>query len=165
MALSDERTRAQDDIRAATGAIRDDLRRGRAEAERLLRAASDITGELQELARREAELARAEVADAAGLAGQGAMFGGAAALLGHVGLIFLAGSAMLALDLVLELWASALIVTVVLLVLGGIAALLSRTRFTKIVPPGTRTARSLREDVTWLRQQTRPSSGSTNSGD
>src|SRR5688500_8000631 len=116
MALCDERTRAQDDIRAATGAIRDDLRRGRAEAERLLGAASDITGELQELARREAELARAEVADAAGLAGQGAMFGGAAALLGHVGLIFLAGSAMLALDLVLELWASALIVTVVLLV-------------------------------------------------
>jgi hypothetical protein len=165
MALTDERTRSQEDLRAATGAIRDDLRRGRAEAQRLLGAASDITGELQELARRETELARAEISDAAGLASQGAMLGGAAALLGHVGLIFVAVSAMLALGLVMELWIAALIVTAVLLVLAGIAAMLSRSRFNKIVPPGTRTARSLREDVTWLRQQTRPSSGSMSSGD
>jgi hypothetical protein len=156
---------AQRDIRAAGGVIRDDLRRGRVEAERLLSAAADITGDLQELAKREADLARAEVSDAASLASKGAMFGGAAALLGHVGLIFVAVTGMLALDLVMELWLAALIVTAILLVLAGVAAMLSRSRFSQIVPPGTRTARSLREDMTWLRQQTRPSNGSTSSGD
>ena len=165
MALTDERTQAQDDIRTAAGAVREDLRRGRIEVQRLLGAAGDITGDLQELARREAELARAEMSDAAGLASKGAMFGGAAALFGHVGLIFLAVTGMLALDLVMELWLAALIVTVVLLAIAGIAAMLSRSRFSQIVPPGTRTARSLREDMTWLRQQTRPSSGSMSSGD
>ena len=165
MALTDQRAHTQDDLRAATGAIRDDMRRGRAEAERLFGAAGEITGELQELARREAELARAELADATDLASKGAMFGGAAALLGHVGLIFVAVTAMLALDLAMELWLAALVVTAVLLALAGIAAMMSRARFNRIVPPGSRTARSLREDMTWLRQQTRPSSGSTNSGD
>ncbi len=165
MALTETRTSTRENMRAATGGIRADLRRGRVEAQRLLGAAGDITGDLQELAKREAELARAEVADAAEHASKGAMFGGAAALLGHVGLIFVAVSAMLALDLVLELWASALIVTAVLLLLGGIAAMLSRSHINKIVTPGTRTARSLREDIKWLRQQTRPSSASTSSGD
>jgi uncharacterized membrane protein YqjE len=165
MALTDERTTQQEDIRAAAGAVRDDLQRGRREAERLVAAAGDIAGELQELAKREVELARAEVADATSLAGKGAMFGGVAALFGHVGLIFVAVTAMLALALVVELWLAALIVTVALLAIAGIAALMSRSRFNQIVPPGKRTAQSVREDVVWLRKQTRPSSASANSGD
>jgi len=165
MALTDERTRSQEDIKAAGSAIRDDLRRGRSEAERLLAAASEITGELQELAKREAGLARAEVADATSLASKGALFGGIAALFGHVGLIFVAVSAMLALELVVEIWIAALIVTAVLLAIAGISAMMSRSRFSKIVPPGKRTVRSVREDVVWLRKQTRPSSGFMSSGD
>jgi membrane protein implicated in regulation of membrane protease activity len=75
------------------------------------------------------------------------MFGGAG-LLALYGLAALFATAIIALDLVLPLWLSALIVTVVLFVAAGIAALLGKKQVTQATPPAPeRAIAGVKEDV------------------
>ncbi len=104
------------------------------------------------LARKELELAEAEMMTKGKRAGLGAgMFGGAG-LLGLFGLGSLTVAAILALALVLPGWAAALIVAGVYLVGAGIAALLGGFEFRRATPLApAQAAASVRDDVEWIK--------------
>lgn len=111
-----------------------------------------ITAQSSALARKELELAEAELTIKGKRAGLGAgMFGGAS-VLGLFGLASLTAAAILALSLVLPGWASALIVAGIYLGLAGITALVGgiQLRRAKPVPP-TQAAESVKDDVEWIK--------------
>lgn len=104
------------------------------------------------LARKELELAEAEMITKSKRAGIGAgMFGGAG-VLGLFGLAALTVAAILALAIVLPGWASALIVAGVYLGGAGIAALLGGFEFRRATPLApAQAAESVKDDVEWIK--------------
>jgi uncharacterized membrane protein YqjE len=104
------------------------------------------------LARKELELAEAEMMVKSKRAGLGAgMFGGAG-LFGLFGLASLTVAAILALTIVLPGWASALIVAGVYLGGAGIAALLGGFEFRRAKPLApAQAAASIKDDVEWIK--------------
>ncbi len=112
----------------------------------------DITAQSAALARKEIELAEAEMMIKGKRAGLGVgMFGGAG-LLALFGLGALTVAAILGLALVLPGWASALIVAGVYLGLAGIVALLGGVELRRAKPlPPTEAAESVKDDVEWIR--------------
>ncbi|MEU4157124.1 phage holin family protein [Actinoplanes sp. NPDC026670] len=91
--------------------------------------------QLSRLVRDEITLAKAELAEKGKRAGIGAgLFGGAGALALY-GLGAAIATVVIALDLVLPLWAAALIVTVVLFAVAGVLALLGKSQLSRAVPP------------------------------
>ncbi|MBW1603335.1 phage holin family protein [Streptomyces sp. JJ66] len=90
--------------------------------------------QLSELVRREMRLAQAELAQKGKRAGLGGgMFGGAA-VVGFLALQALVAGAIAALALVLPVWASALIIGGVLLLITGVLALLGRMELRQATP-------------------------------
>ncbi len=112
----------------------------------------EITAQSAALARKEIELAEAEVMLKGKRVGLGAgMFGGAG-LLGLFGLGALTVAAILALAIVLPGWASALIVAGAYLGLAGIIALMGGIELRRAKPlPPTEAAESVKDDVEWIR--------------
>jgi putative superfamily III holin-X len=117
---------------------------------------SRLARDLGLLVRQEADLARAEVREKAREAGPGAGMLGAAS-----GVALLAGGALtacaiLALNIVLDAWAAALIVA---LVEGAIALFLfveGRNRIKAAMPPvPEQTVETVKEDVEWAKNQAR----------
>jgi uncharacterized membrane protein YqjE len=94
------------------------------------RSVGDLTRDLSEqtsvLVRKELALASAEMKEKATHAGTGAGLFGGAALFALFAFGTLIATAILALSEVVDAWLAALIVTVVLLAIAGIAALLGR---------------------------------------
>jgi uncharacterized membrane protein YqjE len=107
-----------------------------------------LSEQIPELVRSEIRLAQAELTEKGKHAGSGiGMFGGAG-LLALYGLAGLFATAIIALDLVLPLWLSALIVTFVLFVAAGIAALLGKKQVKQATPPKPERAMAgVKEDV------------------
>ncbi|WP_431784068.1 phage holin family protein [Streptomyces chumphonensis] len=92
------------------------------------------SAQLSELVRREMRLAQAELAQKGRHAGiGGGMFGGAA-LTGFLALQALIAGAIAALALVLPVWASALIIGGVLLVVTGVLALVGKKELRSATP-------------------------------
>jgi hypothetical protein len=116
---------------------------------------SDITGETVELVRQELALFKAEMQEKLGRAGIGAALLGAAALVAYSGWVFLLLAAVLALALVLPAWAAALIVGVLVVGVGGVLALIGRSRMRADALAPERTVRSLREDQAWIKERFR----------
>lgn len=112
----------------------------------------EITAQSSTLARKELELAEAELAVKAKRAGRGAgMFGGAG-VLSVFGLGALTAAAILGLALVVPAWAAALIVGGVYLALAGVAALLGRVQVRRATPLAPAdAAASVRDDVEWIK--------------
>jgi hypothetical protein len=112
----------------------------------------EVTAKSAALARKELELAEAEMTIKGKRAGLGAgMFGGAG-VLGIFGLATLTVAAILALAIVLPGWASALIVAGVYLGLAGIAALVGGIELRRAKPlPPTQAAESVKDDVAWIK--------------
>ncbi|HEY3946406.1 MAG TPA: phage holin family protein [Solirubrobacteraceae bacterium] len=112
----------------------------------------EITAQSAALARKEIELAEAEMVTKGKRVGFGAgMFGGAG-LLGLFGLGALTVAAILGLAIVLPGWASALIVAGVYLGLAGIIALMGGIELRRAKPlPPTEAAESVKDDVEWIR--------------
>jgi uncharacterized membrane protein YqjE len=113
----------------------------------------DIISNVQEIVRSEVRLARAEMRDelresmAAGkLMAAGAGLGFFAALFGLVAIALLLG-------MVMSLWLSFLIVSAVLGIAG--MALLSKGRSKFVVPKPNKTIENVRENVQWMKDQTR----------
>jgi predicted phage tail protein len=104
------------------------------------------------LARKELELAEAEMMTKSKRAGLGAgMFGGAG-VLGVFGLAALTVAAILALAIVLPGWAAALIVAGVYLGGAGIAALLGGFELRRATPLApAQAAESVKDDVEWIK--------------
>jgi predicted phage tail protein len=111
-----------------------------------------ITAQSAELARKELELAEAEMTIKGKRAGLGAGMLGGAGLFGAFGLGCLAAAAILALSLVLPAWASALIVAGVFLGLAGVTALVGGLSVKRATPLGpSEAAASVRDDVEWIK--------------
>jgi len=116
---------------------------------------SDITGETVELVRQELSLFKAELQEKASRAGIGAALLAAGALVAYSGWLFLLLAAVYALTLVVPPWAAALIVGVLVLGIGGVLALVGKSRMRADVLAPERTMRSLREDHAWIKERFR----------
>lgn len=113
-----------------------------------------LSEQIPELVRSELRLAQAELSEKGKHAGVGiGMFGGAGvlALYGIAGLLT---TAVIALDLVLPLWLAALLVSVVVLVVAGVAALLGKKQVTQATPPAPeRAIAGVKQDVKAVKGQ------------
>ena len=94
-----------------------------------------LSEQLPDLVRSELRLAQAELAQKGKRAGVGIGLFSAAGVVALYGLAGLLATAVILLDLALPLWLSALIVTVVLFIAAGVAALLGRRRVAEATPP------------------------------
>lgn len=94
----------------------------------------DAGDQLARLVRTEGRLARLEMRSKGKQAGMAAGLLGLGGALGLLGCLMLVATAVLALNLVLAAWLAALIVAVVLLLVGGVAALLGRSRLKRLSP-------------------------------
>lgn len=160
MALATNNGRAD----AGPEVARDDLRRGRAEMRSLGARTAEITAEIRELARLEAELAKAEMQENRGRLMAGSMNGAAAGALAFWILGFLGAAMTLGLMEIWPGWAAALATAGTFLLIATIAGLMARRHFKKFSPTPERTIASLREDARWARQLMKQSAESANSG-
>jgi Putative Actinobacterial Holin-X, holin superfamily III len=106
------------------------------------------------LARKEVELAKAELSEKGRAAGIGAgMFGGAG-LFGLFALAALTAAFILALAIVLDAWLAALIVAAAYGAVAGVLALVGKQRVDEATPPAPEQAiESVKEDVQWTKQR------------
>jgi uncharacterized membrane protein YqjE len=118
----------------------------------------ELASQTSTLVRQELDLARAEMTQ------KGKEASAAGAMFGAAGLVALLGSIALTLMLIaalatgMDVWLSALVVTVVYLLVAGGLALTGRSRLRKAGPPvPVETIETLKEDVRWAK--TRKQSG------
>lgn len=113
-------------------------------AELVQRASEQIT----RLVHDELALAKAELAEKGKRAGVGAGLFGGGGVFAIYGVGAMVATLIIVLDLFLELWLAALIVTVFLFVVAGILMLLGKKQVTKAVPPEpTEAVASIKADV------------------
>lgn len=110
-----------------------------------------LSAQTGRLVRDEMKLAQKELQESLRHAGKGAGLISAAGVLGFLGAGTLIAAAVAALALVLPVWASALIIAVVLLVAAGVAAMLSRREAERATPATPRTMANVRRDVDVVR--------------
>jgi hypothetical protein len=116
---------------------------------------SDVAGETVELVRQELGLFKAELQEKLSKAGIGAALVGAGALIAYSGWLFLLLAAVYALALVVPAWAAALIVGALVLGIGGVLALIGKSRMRADALTPERSMRSLREDQAWIKERFR----------
>ena len=116
-----------------------------------------ITGvikDLQDLVRAEIQLAKTEVKEDATAAGKGIAYIAAGALIGLVGFIFLMLAATYLLnEWIEELWISAGIVALALLLIAAILASSGRSKLRAGNLKPEQTIETLKEDQAWAKQQ------------
>ncbi|MEO3782657.1 phage holin family protein [Actinocorallia sp. B10E7] len=112
------------------------------------------TDQVSDLVRAEIRLAALEMKDKGKRAGIGAgMVGGAGVLAGY-GIAALLVAAIAALDLVLPLWAAALIVAAVLLAVAAVVGMRGRKQVAEAAPPvPDRAVASTREDINEIKER------------
>ncbi|MEO6882180.1 MAG: phage holin family protein [Mycobacteriaceae bacterium] len=114
---------------------------------------SRLSEQTSRLVRDEIALAKSELRDSAKHAGIGAGLLAGAAVLALFGAGVVVTTAIVALDLVLPLWLSALIVAVVLLAAAGLAAVMGRGQLKK-APPSPELAASFKRDIDDVKEAT-----------
>jgi hypothetical protein len=119
----------------------------------------ELSQQVSELVRQELELAKTEMAEKGKKAGIGAGFLGGAGVAGLAALGALTAFLILVLDLAMPAWAAALIVTALWGAVAGVLALRGREKVREVGRPvPEKTADSVKEDVQWLKGQTRSES-------
>ena len=115
---------------------------------------ADLSAQISALVRQEVQLAKTEITGkVAGLA-VGAAALAVAALMGLGAFFVLLAAAVSALSLVLPVWAAALIVAVVLLLIAGVAAMTGIKKIKSATPPiPQKTIETLKETPQWLKNQ------------
>ena len=112
------------------------------------------TEQLSDLVRQEMRLAQAELTQKGKRAGRGGGLFGGAAMFGFVAFEAGVATAIIALGLVLDLWAAALIITGALLVIAAVLALLGRRQFGRATPAAPeRAIASVRADVQEIKER------------
>jgi len=111
--------------------------------------------QLQELTDKQLELARTELAPVGKRAGLAAGLLVAGGVFMFVFLIFLSLTGVYLLNLLLPLWISALIVSGILLLVGGILAGAGASILRNLDPKPHRTIRTLQQNVNWVKGQFR----------
>jgi Flp pilus assembly protein TadB len=115
----------------------------------------ELTAEARTLVRQEIALARAELRRIVSRYAQDGTKVGAGALLAHTGFLAIVAGAILALALVVPLWASALIVGVVLALAGYLLIRTGINDMKENPPVPEQTIASLKEDKEWVQNQMR----------
>jgi putative superfamily III holin-X len=114
--------------------------------------------QITRLVRDEIALAKAELAEKGKHAGIGIGLFGGGGVLAMYGVGALIATLIVVLDLFLDLWLAALIVTVVLFAVAGILALLGKKQVSKAVPPEPSSAiASVKADVDEVKQAVKES--------
>lgn len=116
---------------------------------------NELTRETSTLFRQEIQLVKAEVTEKARQAGTGAAMTAAGGLILFVAVLSLVATAIIGLSYVMEPWAAALLVTVVVAIIGGIvlAKGLSNLKGEKLAP--RRTIDTMRANAQFAREQLR----------
>jgi uncharacterized membrane protein YqjE len=111
-----------------------------------------LSEQIPELVRSEIRLAQAELTEKGKRAGLGVGLFSAAGLLALYGFATLLTTVVVLLDLVLPLWAAALIVTAVLFAAAGVAALTGKKQVGQATPPAPeRAIAGVKEDVATIK--------------
>jgi uncharacterized membrane protein YqjE len=111
-----------------------------------------LSEQIPELVRSEIRLAQAELTEKGKRAGVGVGLFSVAGLSTLYGLAALLTTVVVLLDLVLPLWAAALIVTGVLLAVAGVAALMGKRQVRQATPPAPEKAiAGVKEDVATIK--------------
>lgn len=142
-------------------AVRADLRDGKAEVRDLQTEVSAIAHELRGLVQAELDLAKAETKEQVGIAVKLTAWGVAGLMTAFVMIVWVALTATYALANAVEPWIAALIVTIALGAVAVISALMAKSKLGQFSIVPRRTANSVKEDLTWARQQLKsnPTSG------
>jgi putative superfamily III holin-X len=135
MSTSSERDAHRDDLPGALPAMSEVNRQADLGELSTGELVSQLSAQVSQLVRDELQLALAELKQKGKRAGIGAGLGGAAGVLSLYGLGALVVTVIAALALVLPVWASALIVGVVLIAVGGVLALVAKKRIQAGTPP------------------------------
>ena len=131
-----------------------ELREGPEPSDRSIKEIIDVLRpQVQELVAKQTELARTELAPVAKRAGLATGLLAAAAVFMLLFLVFLSLTGVYLLDLFLPLWVAALIVSVILLIVGGILAGAGASILRNLDPKPHRTISTLQQNVNWLKGQ------------
>ncbi len=115
----------------------------------------DILQNIQDIIRSEVQVAKNELAERAGeMAKAAGMLGGGLALLWFAGALVIV-TAVAALALVMPVWLASLIMAVLLGIAGGGMAIAGRQKMKQTSLKPEQAIQGVKEDVTWLRRQTR----------
>jgi len=114
--------------------------------------ASAIEG-FRTLARQHLELAKIEVAEAAGVRGAGVGMMAAAAVVVMYAIGFIAAAGAAALALVWPVWAAILTVAVLMVLVALVLVAIGRRTIRKAPPPAPLTREALKEDARWAKRQ------------
>lgn len=144
-----------------TSGLKDDVRRGTDEVRGISEELGGIADDLRDLVRTEVELAKAEVREQVSLVVKSAILAGVALVAAMLTLIWVALTATYALDLAMPLWLAALIVTVALGAVAAISGLMVKSRIKQVSVVPKRTMNSVKEDVTWAKQQLKSNTNSS----
>ncbi len=131
-----------------------ELREGPDPSDRSIKEIIDVLRpQVQELVAKQTELAKTELAPVGKRAGLAAGLLAAAAVFMLVFLIFLSLTGVYLLNLFLPIWLAALIVSVILLVVGGILAAAGASILRRLNPKPHKTIATLQQNVNWLKGQ------------
>lgn len=131
-----------------------ELREGPEPSDRSIKEIMDVLRpQVQELVAKQMELARTELAPVGKRAGLAAGLLGAAAVFMLVFLIILSMTGVYLLAVFLPIWVAALIVSGILLLVGGILAGAGASILRKLDPKPHKTIRTFQQNVNWLKGQ------------
>jgi len=114
---------------------------------------SDLAAQTGKLIRQEAALAKSEFTDKAAAAGKDIGLVAAGAFVGYAGLLSLTAAIVILLGYVIPVWASALIVGVVMAVAAYLLVMSGLTHLKKANWAPEETIESIKEDAEWLKKQ------------
>jgi uncharacterized membrane protein len=133
-----------------------ELREGPEPSDRSIKEIIDaLRPQLQELASKQVELAQMELTPIAKRGGLGAGLLAAAGVFMLVFLIILSLTGVWILDVFLSLWVSALIISGILLLVGGILAGAGAGILRRLDPKPHRTIVTLQQNINWIKGQFR----------
>jgi uncharacterized membrane protein len=115
----------------------------------------DLLENVQEILRSEVRLAKAEITQEAKKAARSVAISAGGAILAIFALGLVLWAAVYALSLVLPMWAAALIIGVLVGIIAGAMIAAGRTRMKQVNPKPETTIRSVKENVEWVKNQTR----------
>jgi uncharacterized membrane protein YqjE len=115
----------------------------------------DVLRNLQSIVRSEIRLAKTEVREEFTKVKPAILLLALAAVCGLFGVLFLLLTTMYAVALALPLWASALVVAVMLIIIAAITLNAGQRRIERVHPLPDKTIASMKENAEWARQQTK----------
>ena len=133
-----------------------ELREGSEPSDRSMKEIVDaLRPQIQELVNKQVELAQTELTPVAKRGGLGAGLLAAGGVFMLVFLIIFSLAAVWILDVFLSLWVSALIVSGILLLIGGILAGAGAGILRRLDPKPHRTIATLQQNINWIKGQLR----------